>query len=108
MLATPGPLPSAGVEDRWAFEKKQDGQRAMVYLPGDGTILLRARSGTDITTAYPELLAHALGTRSAVLDGEIAALDDQGRSDFERLQQRMGLAGAPVRPRAWRARFPHT
>lgn len=55
MLATPGPLPSAGVEDRWAFEVKQDGQRAMVYLPGDGTILLRARLGTDITSAYPEL-----------------------------------------------------
>jgi len=33
----PGSLPSAAVEDRWAFEVKQDGQRAMVYLPGDGT-----------------------------------------------------------------------
>ncbi|MDW4903378.1 non-homologous end-joining DNA ligase [Streptomyces californicus] len=99
MLATPGPLPSEAVEDRWAFEVKQDGQRAMVYLPGNGTILLRARSGTDITAAYPELLplAHALGARSAVLDGEIVALDDQGRSDFERLQQRMGLVGAPAK-----------
>ncbi|MFD3814351.1 non-homologous end-joining DNA ligase [Streptomyces rubiginosohelvolus] len=99
MLATPGPLPSAEVEDRWAFEVKQDGQRAMVYLPGDGTILLRARSGTDITPAYPELLplADALGTRSALLDGEIVALDDQGRSDFERLQKRMGLAGSSAK-----------
>lgn len=71
----------------------------MVHLPGDGTILLRARSATDITAAYPELLplADALGSRSAVLDGEIVALDHQGRSDFERLQQRMGLAGAPAR-----------
>ncbi|WP_103511129.1 non-homologous end-joining DNA ligase [Streptomyces sp. SM13] len=96
MLATPGPLPPTNVEDRWAFEVKQDGQRAMVYLPGDGTIVLRARSGTDITAVYPELLplAEALGARSAVLDGEIVALDDQGRSDFERLQQRMGLVGA--------------
>ncbi|MFG3430312.1 ATP-dependent DNA ligase [Streptomyces californicus] len=99
MLATPGPLPSAGVEDRWAFEVKQDGQRAMVYLPGDGTILVRARSGTDITAAYPELLplAGVLGARSAVLDGEIVALDHQGRSDFERLQQRMGIVGAPAK-----------
>ncbi|MEU5972008.1 non-homologous end-joining DNA ligase [Streptomyces globisporus] len=108
MLATPGPLPSAGVEDRWAFEVKQDGQRAMVYLPGDGTILLHARSGTDITAAYPELLplAGALGARSAVLDGEIVALDDQGRSDFERLQQRMGLAGAPARAVRMAGRVP--
>ncbi|MFJ6514101.1 non-homologous end-joining DNA ligase [Streptomyces sp. NPDC091406] len=99
MLATPGDLPSAGVEDRWAFEVKQDGQRAMIYLPGNGTILVRARSGTDITAAYPELLslADALGARSAVLDGEIVALDDQGRSDFERLQQRMGLVSAPAK-----------
>lgn len=108
MLATPGDLPSAAVEDRWAFEVKQDGQRAMVYLPGDGTILLRARSGTDITAAYPELLplADALGSRSAVLDGEIVALDDQGRSDFERLQQRMGLAGAAAKAARMAARVP--
>ncbi|WP_112492329.1 non-homologous end-joining DNA ligase [Streptomyces bacillaris] len=108
MLATPGPLPSAGVEDRWAFEVKQDGQRAMVYLPGDGTILLRARSGTDITAAYPELLplAGALGARSTVLDGEIVALDDQGRSDFERLQQRMGLASAPAKAARMASRVP--
>ncbi|MFF0337942.1 non-homologous end-joining DNA ligase [Streptomyces fimicarius] len=108
MLATPGPLPPAGVEDQWAFEVKQDGQRAMVYLPGDGTILLRARSGTDITAAYPELLplADALGARSAVLDGEIVALDEQGRSDFERLQQRMGLASSPAKAARMAARVP--
>ncbi|MFF6859897.1 non-homologous end-joining DNA ligase [Streptomyces bacillaris] len=107
MLATPGPLPS-GAEDRWAFEVKQDGQRAMVYLPGDGTILLRARSGTDITSAYPEILplAGALGARSAVLDGEIVALDEQGRSDFERLQQRMGLASAPAKAARMAGRVP--
>ncbi|MGW7397852.1 non-homologous end-joining DNA ligase [Streptomyces cyaneofuscatus] len=108
MLATPGPLPSAAVEDRWAFEVKQDGQRAMLYLPGDGTVVLRARSGTDITSAYPELLplAHVFGTRSAVLDGEIVALDEQGRSDFERLQQRMGLAGSPAKAARMAARVP--
>lgn len=108
MLATPGPLPSAEVENRWAFEVKQDGQRAMVYLPGDGTILLRARSGTDITAAYPELLplAEAIGARSAVLDGEIVALDEQGRSDFERLQQRMGLAGSPAKAARMAGRVP--
>lgn len=55
MLATPGSLPPAAVEDRWAFEVKHDGQRAMIYLPGDGTTALRARSGADITAAYPEL-----------------------------------------------------
>lgn len=41
-----------------------------------------------------------------MLDGEIAALDDQGRSDFERLQQRMGLAGFPARAAYMAARVP--
>ncbi|MEU1086214.1 non-homologous end-joining DNA ligase [Streptomyces sp. NPDC005892] len=99
MLATPGRLPSAAVDERWAYEVKYDGQRTVVYLPGDGTVLLRSRSGADITAAYPDLapLGTALGNTAAVLDGEIVVFDDAGRSDFERLQSRMGLAGAPAK-----------
>ncbi|MGC0380669.1 ATP-dependent DNA ligase [Streptomyces sp. SAI-129] len=99
MLATPGALPSAGQDARWAYETKQDGQRVVVYLPGDGSVLLRARSGQDITAAYPELapLATALGATGAVLDGEVLALDEGGRADFQLLQSRMGLAHAPGR-----------
>ncbi len=109
MPATPGALPPPpAVEDRWAFEVKQDGQRAMIYLPRDGTVLVRSRSGADITAAYPELLplADMLGRRAAVLDGEIVALDDRGHSDFERLQQRMGRAGTPARAAYMAARVP--
>jgi bifunctional non-homologous end joining protein LigD len=99
MLATPGSLPPAAQDARWAYETKQDGQRVVVYLPGDGSLLLRARSGQDITPAYPELspLATALGTTPAVLDGEVLALDAQGRASFQLLQSRMGLAHAPGR-----------
>ncbi|MFD3909072.1 ATP-dependent DNA ligase [Streptomyces californicus] len=107
MLAAPGALPGPAVEDQWAFEVKQDGQRAMIYLPGDGRMLLRSRSGADITAAYPELLplADAVGRHPAVLDGEVVALH-QGRSDFELLQQRMGLAGSPARAVRMAARVP--
>ncbi|MGW1244846.1 ATP-dependent DNA ligase [Streptomyces bobili] len=99
MLATPGTLPPVAQDARWAYETKQDGQRAVVYLPGDGTLVLRARSGEDITAAYPELraLGGALGATPAVLDGEILALDEQGRADFQLLQSRMGLAQAPAK-----------
>ncbi|MDJ0463991.1 non-homologous end-joining DNA ligase [Streptomyces sp. H27-C3] len=98
MLATPGALPTA--QEGWAFEVKQDGQRALLHLPGDGSVQLRARSGADITAVYPEL--HSLGAVlgegvSAVLDGEIVALDQGGRSDFELLQSRMGLSGPPAK-----------
>lgn len=99
MLATPGSLPPPAADHRWAYETKQDGQRAVVYLPGDGTVVLRARSGQDITAAYPELhpLATMLGGRPAVLDGEVLALDEHGRASFQLLQSRMGLAHAPGR-----------
>ncbi|MFJ9833127.1 ATP-dependent DNA ligase [Streptomyces sp. NPDC101169] len=108
MLATPGPLPPAAQDERWAYETKQDGQRVMVYLPGDGSVLLRARSGEDITGAYPELrpLGAALGGTPAVLDGEVLALDELGRSDFQLLQSRMGLAHSPARAARRAAQVP--
>ncbi|MFD5650398.1 ATP-dependent DNA ligase [Streptomyces sp. NPDC127039] len=108
MLATPGTLPPAGQDARWAYETKQDGQRVVVYLPGDGSVLLRARSGQDITAAYPELapLATALGGTGAVLDGEVLALDGQGRADFQLLQSRMGLAHTPARAAHRAAKVP--
>ncbi|MEV0743196.1 ATP-dependent DNA ligase [Streptomyces sp. NPDC050549] len=98
MLAAPGTLPPAGQDARWAYETKQDGQRVLVYLPGDGSVLLRARSGAVITGAYPELLAlgRALGSTPTILDGEVLALDEQGRADFQLLQNRMGLAHSPT------------
>ncbi|MDT0464163.1 ATP-dependent DNA ligase [Streptomyces gibsoniae] len=98
MLATPGVLPPARQDDRWAYETKQDGQRAVVYLPGDGSLELRARSGEIITGAYPELrpLGGVLGATAAVLDGEVVAPDERGRGDFQRLQSRMGLAHSPA------------
>jgi bifunctional non-homologous end joining protein LigD len=108
MLATPGKLPPAAQDARWAYETKQDGQRAVVYLEGDGSVLLRARSGEDITAAYPELreLGTALGPLPAVLDGEILALDEQGRASFQLLQSRMGLAHAPAKAARMAARTP--
>ncbi|MFG2606270.1 ATP-dependent DNA ligase [Streptomyces sp. NPDC048514] len=108
MLATPGSLPPAAQDERWAYETKQDGQRVMVYLPGDGSVLLRARSGEDITAAYPELrpLGAALSGTPAVLDGEVLALDERGRADFQLLQSRMGLAHAPARAARRASRVP--
>jgi len=108
MLATPGTLPPAAQDARWAYETKQDGQRVVVYLTGDGEVVLRARSGEEITAAYPELrpLGDALGGTPAVLDGEVLALDEQGRADFQLLQSRMGLAHAPARAARRAARVP--
>ncbi|MEU9736137.1 ATP-dependent DNA ligase [Streptomyces sp. NPDC048002] len=108
MLATPGTLPPAGQDARWAYETKQDGQRVVACLTGDGGLVLRARSGEEVTAAYPELgpLGTALGGTPAVLDGEVLAPDAEGRADFQALQSRMGLAHAPERAARLAARAP--
>ena len=90
MLARPGQLPPD--DDRWAYEVKWDGVRALLYWE-PGELRLESRNLNDITVSYPEVrpLGRALGSRRAVLDGELVAFDDAGRPSFERLQQRMHL-----------------
>jgi len=102
MLAKPGRLPAAREQDRWAYEIKWDGVRALVYSE-PGRLRLESRNGRDITASYPELrpLNRALSHHRAILDGEIVAFDADGRPSFARLQQRMHLTGdSQVRRRA--------
>ncbi|WP_022889463.1 ATP-dependent DNA ligase [Agromyces italicus] len=90
MLATAGALGMLRGED-WVLEWKWDGIRALARVEGDRVRLL-SRNGIDITVRYPELyrLPEAVDG-DALLDGEIVALDAEGRPDFGVLQQRMGL-----------------
>jgi bifunctional non-homologous end joining protein LigD len=102
MLAKLGSLPPKREADRWAYEVKWDGVRALVYSE-PGRIRFESRNGRDITASYPELrpLNRALSHHRAILDGEIVAFDEHGRPSFGRLQQRMHLtAEAQVRRRA--------
>ncbi|MFI6871764.1 non-homologous end-joining DNA ligase [Nocardia sp. NPDC050406] len=85
MLATAGVLPSD--DDRWAWEVKFDGIRAIAYI-GE-RLRLVSRNNKDITAAWPELDALAPHTPPFVLDGEIVTFDKSGRSSFEALQPRM-------------------
>ncbi len=88
MLATLAAQPPDG--DDWLYEIKWDGVRAIAFVE-NGETRLQSRALRDLTAHYPELagLASAVRARAAVLDGEIVTLDEQGRSSFERLQQRM-------------------
>jgi bifunctional non-homologous end joining protein LigD len=72
------------------FEVKWDGVRAIAFCEG-GRVRLESRTLRDVTRQYPELrrLGRELGSRRAVLDGEIVAFDDDGRPSFQRLQPRM-------------------
>jgi bifunctional non-homologous end joining protein LigD len=95
MLATAGELP---VGSGWAFEFKWDGVRAIAVIDG-ATMRLYARSGAEITRAYPELasLGAALtraGLDRVILDGEVVVLDPQGRPSFTALAERMHVREA--------------
>jgi bifunctional non-homologous end joining protein LigD len=91
MLARSGPLPAD--QDRWGFEIKWDGVRAIAYAEG-GRLRLTSRSGRDISAQYPEVrgLGEALGSTEAVLDGEIVAFGEDGLPSFQVLQRRMHVA----------------
>ena len=90
MLAMPGELPTS--DEGWAYEFKWDGVRAVVYVDG-GRVRALTRNDKDLVTSFPELrqLGEFLGSRSAVLDGEIVAFDDEGRPSFGTLQHRLHL-----------------
>ncbi len=84
-----GPFDGAG----WWFEPKFDGVRSLLYVVGE-QVRLVSRTGRDHTATYPELARvwRRITAANAVLDGEIVATDERGRTSFERLQQRMNLA----------------
>ncbi len=85
-------------DEQWLFEVKWDGYRALAFID-DGEVRLVSRNQNDLTEGYPELasLPDHVKARTAVIDGEIVALDEQGRSSFSLMQQRTGLRGEGAR-----------
>jgi len=77
----------------WVFELKLDGYR-MIGERGTGGAELRSRNGVDYTAKFPEVARAlaALPVRHAVVDGEVAVLDREGRPSFHLLQQRARLS----------------
>src|SRR5688572_15910147 len=73
----------------WSYELKLDGYRALIIKDG-GSIKLRSRNDKDLLSMYPALAATArrLQAEQAVIDGEIVAVDEQGRPSFQALQHR--------------------
>jgi bifunctional non-homologous end joining protein LigD len=85
-------------DDDWLFEIKWDGYRAVAFIE-NGKVRLVSRNQNEFTPEFPELqaLARAVNAKQAVLDGEIVALDEQGRPSFSLMQQRSGLTIGPKR-----------
>ena len=95
MLARLSTLPPPSDDDKYGYEIKWDGVRAIAYVEKGGATRLESRNLNDVTRQYPEAAAigEALQEHRAVLDGEVVAFDEQGRPSFERLQGRMHLTG---------------
>ena len=90
MLATSVDVPFDDPE--WLFEIKWDGYRAIAFI-AKGKVRLVSRNQNDLTAQYPELqnVPSFIQAETAILDGEVAALDEQGRSSFSLMQQRTGI-----------------
>ncbi|HEX8281196.1 MAG TPA: non-homologous end-joining DNA ligase [Chthoniobacterales bacterium] len=78
--------PPAG---EWAYELKFDGIRLIAVKNGDAVNLI-SRNGNELAARFPEVAdaVRALPVNDCVLDGEVVAVDEQGRSSFQLLQGR--------------------
>src|SRR5215210_2705923 len=78
----------------WIHEMKYDGYRCLLAI-GGGKARVYTRSGLDWSDKFPEIAAAAgeLEVGSALLDGEIVALDDKGNTGFSALQQAISEGG---------------
>jgi bifunctional non-homologous end joining protein LigD len=80
----------------WEFEVKWDGYRAIATEAG-GEVTLTSRNGNDLTARFQNVareIPKAVKTTDCVLDGEVCALDEAGRSSFSAMQQ--GKPGTPI------------
>ena len=80
----------------WSFEVKWDGYRALAYVRGSETTLV-SRNRNDLTSRFASVataVSRATKSPDCVLDGEVCALDEDGRSSFSAMQQ--GKPGTPI------------
>jgi bifunctional non-homologous end joining protein LigD len=80
------------VSQEWLYEVKWDGYRALASVVG-GEVSLTSRRGNDLTVRFADVaraLARSVRTPDCVLDGEVCALDEDGRSSFSVMQQGSG------------------
>ena len=79
----------------WLIELKLDGYRALAIRSG-GKVQLLSRNNNDFSTRYPSIVrALASMPDESVIDGEVVALDQDGRPSFNSLQN-YGRAGIPL------------
>ena len=86
MKAAIGTLPHD--DEAWAYEIKYDGYRTLAFVRG-GATRWQSSNLIDVTAKYPELddFARSVNAESAIVDGELVVLDENGRPNFVLMQQ---------------------
>ena len=79
--------------DEWVYEPKYDGFRALAYVDGD-EVYLQSRGGKPLRRYFPEV---EFPDGRYVIDGELVILDEDGREQFDALQNRLHPAESRVR-----------
>jgi bifunctional non-homologous end joining protein LigD len=87
MMPTPIKLPFS--DPQWLFEPKWDGYRALCFLK-DGKVRFISRKRNSLTQRFPELkeISGLIQAQTAIIDGEIVALDRNGKPSFDALRSR--------------------
>ena len=93
-LATLVDAPPEGAD--WLHETKYDGYRCLLAI-GGGRVVCYTRRGHDWTERFASLVepARKLPVESALIDGEVMVLDEEGRSNFALMQNAL-KSGAPL------------
>lgn len=83
--------------DEWLYEVKFDGYRALLLKKGD-LVRIRSRNDKDLTSSYPAVAKAAcrMHATTAVVDGELVAVDAAGRPSFQALQHRQAHPGHTI------------
>jgi ATP-dependent DNA ligase len=79
--------------DDWVYEPKYDGFRSIVFVDGDD-VYMQSRGGKPLRRYFPEV---KFPEGRYVLDGELVILDEDGREQFDALQNRLHPAESRVR-----------
>src|SRR6266487_1080965 len=74
-------------DPEYLFEPKLDGWRALCFVQ-DGRVRFLSRKGHSLTERFPELRRISVKAKSAIIDGEVVALDQEGKPCFEGLHGR--------------------
>jgi bifunctional non-homologous end joining protein LigD len=96
MLATLGSQVPLGSE--WLYEVKWDGYRALCFVEG-GKVRMLSRRGNTMEKQFASVaaaLAQSVKADTAIVDGEVVALDDNGNPSFQHLQNLTGFGTKPA------------